>query len=498
MATTPTSFFEEQDKRQWETPFFVLMGIAWMAILGSLMVIVNIDFLRYIHLEGIESVNIRSASTWGIAVTVSFWLLLTVVLYLSSQSVVPGLAGAKKATGDDLKMLAVLGEEMALASGEGVPPASFYVLESSSPNAFACGRSVKKGSIVVTRGLLNKLSRDELQAVIAHEMAHLKNGDSWFTVQAIGFVWAVMTAGIIAGLAVYLALLLLFLVMWLVGKFAEEAEDAGGCLVSFIGLAVLLYGIYLVGIYILLVGLVLIIVSIGVKAASSFISKAREFLADACSAQWTRNPLALASALAKVDGGPALSGFTVSTLRPLWLNGQTMADNKFISKIINFLYDTHPPSSERLERLKAMAGSTAVTDGQWLLDLKVSFWTKAKEWLLVFMATALAVVISVGIWRIYDWRGASYQTAQVKPPEAKVQVKEQTEEKIILGVINKPVVNVRQAPDLKAPVLFQLTQGSVVKIRGKQNGWYAVEWQAAGQVRKGWVADWLITIKADQ
>jgi len=60
------------------------------------------------------------------------------------------------------------------------------------------------------------------------------------------------------------------------------------------------------------------------------------------------------------------------------------------------------------------------------------------------------------------------------------------------------VVNVRQAPDLKAPVLFQLTQGSVVKIRGKQNGWYAVEWQVAGQVRKGWVADWLITIKADQ
>jgi len=145
-----------------------------------------------------------------------------------------------------------------------------------------------------------------------------------------------------------------------------------------------------------------------------------------------------------------------------------------------------------------MAGSTAVTDGRWLLDLKVSFWAKAKTWLLVFVATALAVVISIGIWRIYDWRGASYQTAQVKRPEAQVQLKEPQEEKIISGVINKPVVNVRQSPDLKAPVLFQLTQGSVVKIRGKQGGWYAVEWEAAGQVRKGWVADWLITIRSNE
>ncbi len=493
-----TSFFEEQGKRRWETLFFVLMGIVWMAIMGFLIVAVNIDFLRYVDLEGIESVDIKSASTWGIAVAVSFWVLLTVVLYLSSQSVVPGLVGAKRAGGDDLKILAALGEEMALASGEGVPPARFYVLESPAQNAFACGRSIKKGGIVVTRGLLSKLSRDELQAVIAHEMAHLKNGDSWFSVNAIGFVWAVMTAGIIAGLVVFLALALLFLVMWIVSKFAEEAEDAGGCLVSFVGLAVFLYGLYVVGIYVLLVGLVLIIVSIGVKAASSSISQAREFLADACSAQWTRNPLALASALSKIGGGPALGGFTISTLRPLWLNGQTVADNKFGSKIINFLYETHPPLNVRLERLRAMAGSTAVTDGRWLLDLKVSFWAKAKTWLLVFVATALAVVISIGIWRIYDWRGASYQTAQVKRPEAQVQLKEPQEEKIISGVINKPVVNVRQSPDLKAPVLFQLTQGSVVKIRGKQGGWYAVEWEAAGQVRKGWVADWLITIKADK
>ena len=494
-----TSFFEEQSKRQWQTLFFVLLGIIWMTIMGFLMVIVNVDFLQDVmDLEGLGYINIRSASIWGMVAAVSLWVLITIILYLSSQSVIPGIVGAKRAGGDDLKVLAALGDEMALACGESFSPSSFYVLDSPAQNAMACGRSLKKGSIVVTRGLLDKLSREELQAVIAHEMAHLKNGDSWYTVQAVGFVWAVLTAGIAAGLAVFLALAILSLVGWIISKFGEEAEGAGGCLVAIIGLVLLFYGLFLVGIYVLLVGLVLIIVSIGVKAASSSVSKAREFLADACSAQWTRNPLALASALAKIESGPALGGLAISTLRPLWLGGQTVAAEGFGGKIINFLYKTHPPLDVRLERLRAMAGSTAVTDGRWLLDLKVSFWSKAKTWLLVFLATVLAAGISLGIWRLCDSRGASYQKAQIKPPEAQVQVKEVQEEKIIYGVINKPVVNVRQAPDLKAPVLFQLSQGSVVKITGRQAGWYAVEWEAAGQVRKGWVADWLITIKSNQ
>jgi len=111
-----TSFFEEQSKRQWQTLFFVLLGIIWMTIMGFLMVIVNVDFLQDVmDLEGLGYINIRSASIWGMVAAVSLWVLITIILYLSSQSVIPGIVGAKRAGGDDLKVLETLRDKMALA-----------------------------------------------------------------------------------------------------------------------------------------------------------------------------------------------------------------------------------------------------------------------------------------------------------------------------------------------------------------------------------------------
>lgn len=374
-----------------------------MAILGHLIVGAHIAFFEVIQpflgqppaIIGEDS--IRQWSFAAAAIAVSLWALVALILLRSASRVVPKVLGATRALGREEKELARVAEEIAIASGAPAGALRWYILETSAPNAFACGRSVPEGSIVVTRGLLNTLERDELQAVVAHELAHLKNGDALFVVQALAFAWMLVGISTAAYLFLLLAAALLVLTAWLAAKISEEADrEWGGCIGMVVIAVIAGLGFMYLAAYALLVGVVLAVVGIGVKAAASSISQARELLADACSAQWTRNPEALASALAKITQGPRLTGLKGTLLAPLWFEHPRAGQyDGLTQRLLSFLFETHPPIGRRLELLKEMAGSKVGTDARWLATLRPGMWERVKRWTLPLVATLLAVAIAV-------------------------------------------------------------------------------------------------------
>src|SRR4030043_327082 len=101
---------------------------------------------------------------------------MSMVAYFQGDSILLAASGAKKISHDDHPRLYNIAEEMKIASGLEAMP-SIYIIDDPAMNAFATGRDPKKASVTVTSGLLQKLNRDELQGVVGHEMAHIKNRD---------------------------------------------------------------------------------------------------------------------------------------------------------------------------------------------------------------------------------------------------------------------------------------------------------------------------------
>ena len=328
---------------------------------------------------------------------IGLWGLVAIVLLTSASRVLPLLMGAHLAKEMDEQVLGNVAQEIGIAAEETPSNVRWYILETSDHNAFACGQSVNKGSIVVTRGLLECLNRNELQAVVAHELAHLKNGDSQFIVSALAFAWMVIGVCLAACAVLVIAVALMVLGMLAVAKIAEGDNSGwGGIIAVFIGLALFITGLFYLAAYALMLVLLLGLVVVGVKAAASSISQTREYLADACSAQWTRNPLALASALAKISGGAHTINAKGSLVSPLWLDHpQAEKTDKIAMRLLSFLLHTHPQIERRIELLRDMAGSTAITEARWLAAIRPSTSQRIKEWALPATATILAMVIAV-------------------------------------------------------------------------------------------------------
>jgi Zn-dependent protease with chaperone function len=213
-------------------------------------------------------------------------------------------------------------EEMALASGTPVP--RLYVMENEqSINAFAAGHSLHDAVIAVTRGTLTRLTRDELQGVIGHEFSHILNGDMRLNIRLIGVLFG-----------------LLMLSMF--GRFILEvgrgSRDSRG------GLAVLVVA----GVALWILGYVGVFFGRLIKAA---VSRQREYLADASSVQFTRNPDGIGGALRKIGGltqgrepGSRIAHPNAEALSHLFLGA---AKPSFVSG----LFATHPPLAARIRRI---------------------------------------------------------------------------------------------------------------------------------------------------
>lgn len=214
-------------------------------------------------------------------------------------------------------------EEMAIASGTPVP--AVYLLDDEPAiNAFAAGLTTSDAVVTVTRGALDKLNRDELQGVIGHEFSHILNGDMRLNLRITAVVFGILVLGL-AGRGV----------LWsLRGVRTRDSKNSGGVVIAIvvIGLALLIIGYvgYFFG-----------------RLIQAGVSRQREFLADASSVQFTRNPSGISGALKKI-GGYAL-GSSLQTHKAATI-GHFFFAQAFQSSFAG-LWATHPPLDERIRAI---------------------------------------------------------------------------------------------------------------------------------------------------
>ena len=224
----------------------------------------------------------------------------------------------------DRRLLNVV-EEMAIASGAPVPRV-FVMDEQSSINAFAAGHSINDAVIVVTRGTLTRLNRNELQGVIGHEFSHVLNGDMRLNMRLIGVLFGLTMVAMAGRFLLEVA-----------GR-GRSGSDRGG------GIAV----VALAGVTLWVLGYIGVFFGRLIKAA---VSRQREFLADASAVQFTRNPDGIGGALRKIGGLDATEGLgtridhpQAEALSHLFLGAARPA-------FVSGLFATHPPIAERVRRI---------------------------------------------------------------------------------------------------------------------------------------------------
>src|SRR5262245_58207111 len=234
------------------------------------------------------------------------------------DKMVLAMANAKTIDKADAPQLYNVVEEMAIAAG--VPMPRVMVLETDALNAFATGSKPGNGTIAVTRGLLNSLNRDELQGVVAHEMAHLANLDTRYMV----------VVGVTVGLIALICDMVLRTMAWGRGnRSSSSSSDKKG------GGAVIL---------IILLIVVAILAPIAAKFVQMAVSRQREYLADATSVQFTRNPTGLISALGKLaEKAEPFPGVSRATQHLFIVNPvQSLTDKS------SAMLATHPDIDDRI------------------------------------------------------------------------------------------------------------------------------------------------------
>jgi len=257
----------------------------------------------------------------ALIIAVVIAVALTFGSYYASDKIVLAISRAKPVKKEDYPYLYNVVEGLAIAAG--LPKPRCYIIDDTAPNAFASGRNTKNSVIVVTKGLLEKLNRAELEGVIAHEMSHIKNYD--ILVQTL----AVVMVGVVALLSDWI----LRSFFW-GGRRRSKSKGGGNAAAIFV-----------------LVGLVLAILSpLIAQLMRLAISRKREFLADADGALLTRYPPGLASALRKLtaDREP-LEAANKATAHLYIVNPL-----KDIKGKVNKLFSTHPPIKERIAALENM------------------------------------------------------------------------------------------------------------------------------------------------
>jgi heat shock protein HtpX len=276
-----------------------------------------------------HTVHPDGGGQFGLVVAVSIWLVLSAMSVAGGGSLLLRLSRARPVSPDVHPVLYNVVEEMKIASGLPAMP-KIYIIDERAPNAFATGLRPEDSVIAVTAGLLTKLNRDELQGVIAHETAHIVNRDVQF----------MTVAGIMLGSIVLLSQVFLR-GMWFAPrnsrrytpKSTGRIGPQGHIAIVFITIALAILGPLLARIFYFA------------------ISRKREYLADACAAQFTRYPEGLASALERISQSTTPLGSANKVTAPMFIvNPLETGDNRPLSG----LGSTHPPVAERVAILRSM------------------------------------------------------------------------------------------------------------------------------------------------
>jgi heat shock protein HtpX len=260
-------------------------------------------------------------------------------MVLASASAQPLDEAIAAATSDDEKLrfrqFDNVVEEMAIAAG--LPKPATYIVPDADPNAFATGRDPEHASLAVTRGLLESLNREELQGVVAHEMGHIRN----FDIRLMMIVAALV--GSVALLADWAGRGMRFGALSGGRSRSSDRDDREGSGAA----GLVLFALWIIAI---------ILAPIVARLLALWVSRTREYQADATGAELTRNPLGLASALEKIESAVAPTATIKRGTAHLCIadpSGKAQAsDGEGLS---NSLWATHPPMAKRIAMLKQMA-----------------------------------------------------------------------------------------------------------------------------------------------
>ena len=268
---------------------------------------------------------------FGAFIGLCVWGVLLLVNLMGGESVLLSSANAREVEHDEAPQLYNVVEEMRIAASLPAMPRVF-IIDTPVPNAFAVGLKPERACVAVTTGLLERLERDELQGVIAHELGHVANRDTLF----------MTLAGVTLGAIVLLADFGMRMLFWGGGRRRSSSSGKGG------GAAALL----------MIAALVLAILAPLVARLLYFAcSRQREYLADASAAQFTRYPAGLARALRKISQEQDPKQIPVNrVVAPMY------AVNPLAAAGSASIFGTHPPTAERIRRLLEMQGAAGPAD----------------------------------------------------------------------------------------------------------------------------------------
>jgi heat shock protein HtpX len=282
-----------------------LLLIAFPALLLVMLYV----FLFLVDRQGTELTQQHFLMTMPfVLIGVSIWFLIA---WSSHAAIIRMATHARPLERIENKRVYNLVENLCIEKGMKAP--AIYIIDDDSLNAFASGINEKTYAITLSKGIIEKLNDEELEGVIAHELTHICNRDTRLLIIAIIFV------GIFAFLAQMASRSLYF---------GGRGKRGGG--------------------YIMLIAIVVTALCYFLSLFLRFgISRSREYLADAGSAEWTKKPYALANALRKIDNDPLIEAVHSKDVAQLFIDNPQAHKKSFFDS----LFDTHPPIKKRIELL---------------------------------------------------------------------------------------------------------------------------------------------------
>jgi heat shock protein HtpX len=258
--------------------------------------------------------------TSGMVIAFVFAVIMNFGSYWYSDKIVLKMYRAQEVTAAEAPQLYEIVQKLAMRAG--LPMPKVYIVNTSMPNAFATGRDPQHAAVAATTGILNLLSAEELEGVLAHELAHVKHRDT--LISAV----AATIAGVITMIATWVKWAAIF------GGFGGRDSEGGGNIIGFLALA--------------------IVAPLAATVIQLAISRSREFAADEEGAQISQKPWALASALEKLEYGSGSYHQRRGDVQPSETTAHMFIVNPMKGRSLMNLFRTHPATEERIRRLRAM------------------------------------------------------------------------------------------------------------------------------------------------
>jgi len=326
------NFFKSQDAARKNTKLLVFLFISAVFILIAMTNLLVIGFAAFSQSPTITATELKNQFEWETFLLVSAGVISLIFIASLYKIIQLSGGGSRVAEMMDAELIAdhqgdlykrrVLNvvEEMAIASGNPVPPV--YLMQDDAINAFAAGTTAGNAVIGVTTGTIKKLTREQLQGVIAHEFSHIHNGDMRLNIRLIGILNGILVIGIIGRLLLRPS-----------SRRSHSRNSKGGGAIVILGLGLLVIGY--AGVFF---GNI-------IKAA---VSRQREYLADASAVQFTRNPDGISGALKRIGGNTNGSILIASEAEEV----SHALFSEGITTLFTGLFATHPPLEKRIRAVQ--------------------------------------------------------------------------------------------------------------------------------------------------